>query len=310
MRTERFAVIIVGAGPSGLSCALDLHESRISYVVLERNPELGGQLVEIENTIRDFAAGLFENGNALKQQLAAQCQQLGINIRYNSPAENINLARKSVACAGIVYESDVIVMATGCRARKLVVPGIARAANDVFYYSEHNLDKLSERPIAIVGGGDNALMDAVQLAQTAPIVYLINRSNRLKARADVVQMARSNERIKLLLEHELAQVISEDGKMKSVSVFDRVGCLNHTLEVERLLIRAGSAPNTEQVKGQVRMDEQGRIYIDQWCSTSAHGFYACGDISSPGYARLATALGHGSLAALAIRTNRTPQNHA
>ena len=142
-----FETIIIGAGPAGLSCALELQDSKINYVVFERNSRVGGQLWELRNTVRNFVGGYGDNGEQTAQRLVDLVNIMSANVQLNSRVEQIDLKLKTLTVNGTRYKAKTIVLATGYRLRELPLPGSSMFKSAVFYKSAGKLNEFAGRRV-------------------------------------------------------------------------------------------------------------------------------------------------------------------
>lgn len=306
LRAHHFDVVIVGGGPAGVSCALECQDSRVPHLLIERNECLGGQLADITTEVPNFALGR-GTGGEWRKRLEVACHDADINLLTGQAVVSIDLSRRLVVTPQAVYSAKAIFIATGYRVKKLNLPGEDTIESDLLYRTGEDEACLVGRRIGIVGGGDSALLEALVRVDTASSVTIIHHSNQFKARPDVVESVKSDSRIKLLENFEIESINgsgvngSSPNRLSSISIRSTTDCSRRTVELDKLIVKAGYSPNTELFAGQIEMDERGHILVKQDCSTSVAGIFAGGDIAAPGYDRIATAIGHGMIAAGSIR---------
>lgn len=299
---DSFDALIIGGGPAGISCASELKDSGLTSLILERSAQLGGQLKDIPNPLRNFAGGNYANGEELKVKLVELVEAMALNCQFNSDIREIDLANKTIVAGGRKFTGRTVVLATGYRVAKLGIADEDKFGLDVVYRTGQCLDHMKGNTVAVVGGGDSAVGDALELAELCPEVYLINRSNQLRARPDWKSQAENNPRIKIMLDTKVVSLVADgsDDKLSAVKVVGKAG-IEETINAKRLIVKIGYAPNTEIVRGQIDMDSSGHIRVGDYCKTSVPGVFAIGDITNPGYPRIATAVGQGVLAVAGIR---------
>lgn len=297
---KEFQAIIIGAGPAGLSCALELEESKIDYVLVDRNPSIGGQLREVPNTIRDFAGGFYENGKSLMAQMEDLADRMEINLALNQNVYEVNLQEGRLVADNEELTTRCVIIATGLSRRRLNLPEESSFGDDVAYVLWGREEHFRDKPVAVVGGGDSALLDALELANNCPVVYLIHRSVKFKARRDVIEEVRNNPRIRLVADSRV-EALQGDGSLSGLSLVSTATGDRFDIEVNRLLIKVGYAPNTGLFKGQLDMDPSGFIRVGSNLATSVPGVFAAGDVTAGAYWRLAVAIGQGSLAGYSVR---------
>lgn len=302
---EKFEAIIIGAGPAGLACALELHESRINYIVLEKSDRIGGQLFIVPNSVRDAFGCYSENGVALQQNVEKQCRDLNIRIALQHEVVSLDVAGRSVKYKGPdqkVHEvsAETLLVTGGSRRRRISFAGDNEFADDIHYWIEGIEDDLVGKKIVIIGGGDNALLDALELAEQCPAIHIIHRTETFKARPDVVELAKNHSNIQLILRHQLVQACGET-HLNKVRIKSLIDGSKKDIDADVIVVRAGYEPETSLLAGKVKFDHAGYIVVDKENQTSEHGIFAAGDVCSPGYARIAAATAGGFTAALAMR---------
>lgn len=297
-------VLIIGGGPAGISCALELQDSKVSHLVLERNQRLGGQLAYMTCAIPNFAGGRFEDGMAMLNSLEESAAAANINVLRNHEIVDVDLEKRMVwatnASQKVCFTAEAIFIATGYRVKRLNIKGLEKFERFVSYRTGLIEEEFEGKDLVVAGGGDAALLEALERARTARHVTLVHRSDNYRARPDLVQEVREDDRITLLSNYVIEE-LSGNGSLSEITLRSNTDGSTKKVPADRLVIKVGYAPNTELFKGQLEMDESGHIKIDSLCSTSIAGVFAGGDIASPGYDRIAVAMGHGVMAAGSIR---------
>ncbi|MHB2020282.1 MAG: NAD(P)/FAD-dependent oxidoreductase [Candidatus Xenobia bacterium] len=307
--------IIIGGGPAGLTCAAELHGAHRDVLVLERAALVGEHLREIQGRILNWPGLVLSNGTELQQTLASWAAAAGLPVQLNHSVTEVDL--KSLRVGSLQARS--ILIATGVRRVTLNLPAIS----DISYNPELAPEHFYDQPLAIVGGGDNAVWDALKFAPRAPAVTIIHRGPRLSARADWIAQLPGN--VHVLLNTSLVDVVTRSGRLEAVRVEPmsvepvRVESVHvesariepvriepvrtepaRDLAVTRLSVRIGFVPNSDIFHGQIDMTSGGQIRIAPDGATSCPGVFAAGDVATPGYLRLAAASGQGMLAAAGI----------
>ncbi|MBX9878939.1 MAG: NAD(P)/FAD-dependent oxidoreductase [Candidatus Obscuribacterales bacterium] len=297
-----FDAVIIGGGPAGISCASELKDSGLTSVILERSGRLGGQLSDVPNPLRNFAGGNYSSGEQLRGKLVELVEAMKFSYELNCNIQEIDLVDKTIVANGRKLIGKTIVLATGYSVAKLGVGDENKFGLDVVYRTGQCLDHMKGQTVAVVGGGDSAVGDALELAQLCPQVYLLNRSGKLRARSDWKSQAEEDPRIKILLDTKVVSLVADGtgNRLSAVKVSSNGG-VEETLPATRLIVKIGYAPNTAFVRDQIETDSTGHIRVGDYCKTSLPGVFAVGDITTPGYPRIATAVGQGVLAVAGIR---------
>ena len=299
IREERHEVVVVGGGPAGVSCALECFDIKLDVVLLEGSDAVGGQLPEIPHTVRNVAVGRFESGPRLQEAMEGTAQALGDRARLGHEVTEIDLAGLTVEAAGTRFPARALVIATGAARRELPAAPDGAFGGDVSYLIESRPGWFAGRDVAVAGGGDSAALDALELADTGSSVFLVHRSDRLTARPDIVDRLRREARITELPGWEVEAVHGGE-RVEGVTLARTSTGERRRLAVGGVVVKIGRAPRTEIVRGQLDLDDNGAVMVDEQLRTSRRGVFAAGDVTAGAYWRVATALGHGSLAARSV----------
>ncbi len=301
--THRTRLLIIGAGPAGYTAAIYAARANLSPL-LAAGLQPGGQLTittEVEN-YPGFAAAV--QGPWLMEQMALQAQHVGTTI-VNDMIVEVDFARRPFRCvgdSGDVYLADSVVIATGAQARWLGLPseqalqgfGVSACATcDGFFFRG--------REVAVVGGGNTAVEEALYLAQLASGVTLIHRRGTLRAEKILQQRLFANPKVRVIWD----SVVDEITATGNPAVVDGVrlrslatGAESH-LRVDGVFIAIGHTPTTAPFRGQVAMDDEGYVLTAPGTTrTSVPGVFAAGDVQDKIWRQAVTAAGTGCMAAL------------
>ncbi|MEN9706839.1 MAG: hypothetical protein RIS31_405 [Actinomycetota bacterium] len=294
-------VIIVGSGPAGYTAAIYTARAGLKPLMIASSVEPGGELMkttEIEN-FPGFPNGLM--GPDLMYAMQEQAERFGTEVLMDDVVE-VELegdVKKVKTGSGETYEARAIIMATGAAYRELGLPrekelsghGVSWCATcDGFFFREKN--------IAVVGGGDSAMEEAMFLTRFATKVYLIHRRDSFKASKTMVDRVLANEKIKIVYNSAVAE-IKGDAKVEGVVLENTVDGSKSDLEISGLFIAIGSDPRVGLVQGKLELSEDHFIKVEGRSSkTSIPGVFACGDVIDPTYRQAITAAGSGCVAAL------------
>jgi thioredoxin reductase (NADPH) len=295
---EAHDVVIVGAGVAGLSCALECVDVRLDAVVLEADAVPGGQVAEIPHSVRNVATARYTDGAALQRSLEERARELGVRLRLEQRVTRANLAEHFVEADDVQLGARALVLATGT-ARHYLAPAVDGAfGGDVTYQLESRRGHFTGRPVVVIGGGDSATLDALELAEAGSDVKLVHRSPQLSARHDILEAIRRQPRIEDLAGWELDSVAGDD-RLHEV-VVRRPDGATRRLAAGGLVVKVGRLPRTELFRGQLTLDCSGAIVVDGDLRTSCAGVFAAGDVVAGAYPRVATALGQGVLVARSV----------
>jgi thioredoxin reductase (NADPH) len=294
-------VIIVGSGPAGYTAAIYTARAGLKPLMIASSVEPGGELMkttEVEN-FPGFPNGLM--GPDLMYAMQEQAERFGTEVLMDDVVE-VELdgdVKKVKTGSGETYEARAIIMATGAAYRELGLPrekelsghGVSWCATcDGFFFREKN--------IAVVGGGDSAMEEAMFLTRFASKVYLIHRRDTFKASKTMVDRVLANEKIEVIYNSAVAE-IKGDSKVEGVVLENTVDGSKSDLEITGLFIAIGSDPRVGLVQGKLELSEDHFIKVEGRSSkTSIPGVFACGDVIDPTYRQAITAAGSGCVAAL------------
>ena len=294
-------VIIVGSGPAGYTAAIYTARAGLKPLMIASSVEPGGELMkttEVEN-FPGFPNGLM--GPDLMYAMQEQAERFGTEVLMDDVVE-VELdgdVKKVKTGSGETYEARAVIMATGAAYRELGLPrekelsghGVSWCATcDGFFFRE--------KTIAVVGGGDSAMEEAMFLTRFADKVYLIHRRDSFKASKTMVDRVLENPKIEVLYNSAVAEIKGE-AKVEGVVLENTVDGTKRDLEISGLFIAIGSDPRVGLVQGKLDLSEDHFIKVDGRSSkTSIPGVFACGDVIDPTYRQAITAAGSGCVAAL------------
>ncbi len=297
-------VIIIGAGPSGLTAGLYAGRYRLSSLILEKMA-VGGQIV-LSSTIENYpgfpgSIGTFDLMDKMKQQV----EEVGVEIRLEEVLElNENKQQGSwaVKTTENSYETRAIILACGAQPKRLGVKGEDKCTGrGVSYCGTCDGPLFKNKDIAVVGGGDRALEEALFLTRYASKVHIIHRRDALRASAILVEKARTDPKIKFILSSVVEEITGKD-KVEGLMVKDLKSGSVRELALSGVFIFVGIIPNTGFLKPFVVLDKDGFIITDKNMRTSREGIFACGDCCQKAFRQVVTACSDGANAAYSVQT--------
>jgi thioredoxin reductase (NADPH) len=294
-------VVIVGAGPAGLAAALYTGRARLSTVVLEKGFP-GGQILLtdwVEN-YPGFPAGVapFE----LMESFRKQAETFGARIESD---EALAIARSgdSFILKGHEreYQARAVILASGSAYRRLGVPGEERLiGSGVSYCATCDGPFFTGSDIAVVGGGDNALKEALFLTRFARTLTLIHRRDKFRGEKIYQERVAANEKIRVLFD-TVVDSVEGAAKVESLAIRNTKTGAASSLDVTGLFVSIGTEPQTGFVKGFLELNEWGQVKVDADMRSSVPGVFAAGDVSDACPKQIATAVGTGVHAALSVQ---------
>ncbi len=294
-------VIIIGAGPAGLSTALWCDELGLDTLVLEQAEQIGGQLHRVYNPIENYLGVKARNGEELLELFTQDVDAAEFDLWTQVSIASVELKAKRVLLAsGESLQSIAIVIATGVRPRELGVPGEKEfAGKGIIESGARDRELFAGKDVCIVGGGDAAVENALLLAEICPTVTLVHRGKKLRARREFTERLLSNHCITVFTESVLTRIIGDE-QVEAVEIQRKQGLKPFQLAVRGVLIRIGVEPNTELFREQLETDEKGFIKVSGQQETSAPMVFAVGDVSNPLSPTISSATGAGATAAKVI----------
>jgi thioredoxin reductase (NADPH) len=297
-KSGRFDVIIVGGGPAGIAAALWCEDLGLKAIILEKQQELGGQLLRTFGPVTNYPGVQAANGREFRDLLV---RRLATDAIIAADVADVELVKKRVKLAdGKTYSSDAIVIATGVRPRELGVPGEREFRScGILDSGTRQRDEVAGKRVVIVGGGDAALENALILAGVASLVQVIHRREQFSARPDFVEKCAANNKIELITNSTVTAITGNE-HMEQIEVQNVATGLRRIIAADNLLIRIGVQPNTELFRGQIELDADGYVIINSNCSTELENVFAVGDAANRTAPTIAAAVGQASIAIKAI----------
>jgi thioredoxin reductase (NADPH) len=290
-------VLILGAGPAGLSAALYTARAELEPLVLT-GTQIGGQ-VAITNTIENYP-GFPEGvgGSELGELFQKQAERFGARIEIDS-AQSVDLSSRpfKVTTDNGIYTSDSIIIATGANPNHLNIPRENElAGRGVSYCGTCDGWFFKGKKVAVVGGGDSALEEGLFLTRFATRVTIIHRRDSLRAGALLQKRAIENPNVQFIWNTVVTGIVGFE-KVEALHLKNNMDGGQRTLETDGLFIFIGHTPNTQMFTGQVEM-ENGYIKVDERFQTSVPGVYAAGEAADPHFKQVITSAGMGAAAAI------------
>jgi thioredoxin reductase (NADPH) len=298
--TTHCKVLILGAGPAGYTAALYAARAELKPVMLA-GPEPGGQLTtttDVEN-YPGYPKGI--SGPEMMEEFREQAERFGTKVVYDV-ARKVDVSKRpfTVTADAGTFTADAIIVATGASAKYLGIPSEQRLRNkgvtacatcDGAFYRNQD--------VAVVGGGDTAMEEALFLTRMCRSVHLIHRRDEFRASKVMQRRVFDNDKITVHWNRSVAEVLGTDG-VSGVRLTDTTGGPDETLDVTGFFLAIGHQPNSQPFVGVLDMDEAGYIKVAKPGSsyTSVEGVFVCGDVADKVYRQAITAAGTGCMSAI------------
>ncbi len=291
-------VIIIGGGPAGLSAGIFLCRDKIKTLIIEKF-SVGGNLLFTE-TIENYP-GFPESisGFALAENMKKQFLKFGGEIKEGEVDKiELNGNKKIIKLKnGEILESYVLIIATGSSRKKLGVKGEEDfIGKGVSYCAICDGLFFKDKEVAVIGGGDSAVEEAIYLTKFAKSVYIIHRRDLFRAKKYLQEILKNNEKIKILLSTVVEEIKGEE-KVEKIIVKNLLKNEVSEIKIDGVFVSIGQKPNTEFLNGIIRTDKNGFIIVNEKMETNISGIFACGDVIKKSLYQIITACSEGMIAA-------------
>lgn len=295
-----YDLIIIGAGPAGLSAAVYAARAELDFIVIEGSMMQGGQILttyDVDNYLGLPGIGGFDMG----MKFAEHAKKLGVSfVTENVVSMEVQGDVKSVKTDKNTYEAKTIIIATGAVHKKAGIPGEAEfTGKGVSYCATCDGAFFKNKVTAVVGGGDVAVEDALYLSRMCGKVYLIHRRDEFRAAKSLVKKARETDNIEFVLD-SVVEKIEGENKVRSINIRSKKSATIKTLEVDGVFFAVGMQPVTAFVDKNIEMNEAGYIIAGEDCATNIPGVYAAGDIRTKQLRQIITAAADGANAVTSV----------
>lgn len=289
-----YDIIIIGSGPAGLSAAIYAQRACLDAIVIEKNGISGGQVLntwEVDN----YPGFPGVTGFELSRQFREHANKLGARVVQDEVVQvELSGKVKKVVCEEETYEARCVILASGAHHRTLEVPGEEKLRGaGVSYCATCDGAFFRGRTVAVVGGGDAALEDAIFLARMCEKVYIVHRRDKLRGAKRLQERLQALENVEFVWNSETA-AIEGNGQVEALRLRQTKTGEEKRLDVDGVFIAVGIAPESELYEGQLELDEQGYIRADESGQTSVPGVFAAGDVRTKALRQILTAASDGA----------------
>ncbi len=289
----KVGVVIIGGGPAGLSAGIFAGRAGLDVLCFEKLG-IGGQAA-LSFEIANYPG--FENisGFDLTAKMHKQAEKLGVKFKFETVLALKKLKTGfSVRTNVATYHAEKVIIACGCKTRKLNLPNEQKlTGKGVSYCASCDGGFFKNKIVAVVGGGNTAIEDVRYLNKLASKIYLINRSGKFKAGEFEVAKVRKLKKVSVLTDANVVKLYGDE-KLSAIDV-DVLGKIKH-IKVDGIFFAIGSVPDLSFVKTKIETDDYGYIVVDENMKTSVDGLYACGDIISKNFRQIISACSEGAIA--------------
>ena len=295
MEKKNFDVVILGGGPAGFSAAIYAARGAVSTAIVDVNM-LGGQpsnYLELEN----YPGFQLVGGYDLMGKFEEHADKFGVKKFPMQEIEKVDLAQKKIYTKEYEFSAKSIIIATGAQPQKLGVLGEKEfVGRGVSYCAVCDGAFYKDKIVAVVGGGNSAIEEAMYLTKFAKKVYVIHRRDKLRADKIIQERAFKNQKIEFIWNSTVFEIQGEN-TVKSILLKDTQTDKTSKLDVDGIFPYIGISPNTELFSGQLNQDKYGFIITDTTMATSVDGVYAIGDVRNTPLRQVVTAASDGAIGA-------------
>ncbi|MFR8756971.1 MAG: thioredoxin-disulfide reductase [Clostridium sp.] len=297
-----YDVIIIGSGPAGLSAAI-YGKSKFDTLIIEEKPMSGGQIVntsEVDNYPGLPGVGGFE----LAQKMREHAKKSGVTFaKEQAVSVEDKQEKKLVTTNQKQYEAKAVIIASGASYRKLGVPGEERLTGmGVSYCATCDGAFFRNRTVAVAGGGDVALEDALFLARGCEKVYLIHRRDSFRGAKVLAEQVQTNKKIEILYDTVVEEICGE-GMVEKIKILNKKTQEEKMLPVNGIFVAVGMVPNTVKVIPDLALDDTGYIKAGEDGRSSVPGIYAVGDVRTKQLRQVVTAVADGANAIASMESD-------
>lgn len=295
-----YDVVIVGGGPAGISAAIYGKRAGLQTLLIERMPISGGQILNTYD-VDNYPGIPGISGLELGQKFKEHADQFEVESRTGEVGAIRDLGSyKVVALNTEEIETKTVILATGAHYRKLGVYGEQELEGmGVSYCATCDGAFFKNRTVAVVGGGDVALEDAIFLARGCKKVYLIHRRDEFRGAAILVDRVCKTDNIEILYDTEVRSILGED-QVEQIVIYNKKKQEENKLEVSGVFLAVGIEPDSVLVRGMAELDHTGYVVAGEDCQTSCAGLYVAGDVRTKQLRQVITAAADGANAITSV----------
>ncbi|MEK4758913.1 thioredoxin-disulfide reductase [Viridibacillus sp. FSL E2-0187] len=296
-----YDVVIIGAGPAGMTAAVYTSRGNLSTLMLERGIP-GGQMANTEE-VENYPGFDSILGPELSTKMFDHAKKFGAEYAYGDVTEIIDGEEfKTIKAGSKEFKTRAIIITTGAEYKKMGVPGEKElGGRGVSYCAVCDGAFFKNKNLVVVGGGDSAVEEGIYLTRFAEKVTIVHRRDKLRAQKIIQDRAFANDKIDFIWNNTVKQVNEENGKVGSVTLVSTVDGTEQEFAADGVFVYIGMLPLTKPFEGLGILNEAGYIPTNEEMETSIPGIFAAGDVREKTLRQIVTATGDGSIAAQAVQ---------
>jgi thioredoxin reductase (NADPH) len=294
-------VLIIGAGPAGLAAAIYTAQAKLKTIVVDK--ELPGGQVKVTHLVSNYP-GFAEpiSGYMLMHHMSEQAKAAGASFRAAVELTSVDLKSREIVVDGYeTIRAKKVILATGSSPRILGVKGEKEyRGQGISYCATCDAKYYEGKDVVVIGGGNSAIEESLFITKFARSVTIVHQFDKLQANKTAQEKAFANPKIKFIFEHEPREFVKEVQGVRKVVIEDLKTHQLKTIDCDGVFIFAGMAPNLDEFKQSIELDQWGYVKTDGMLRTNLKDVYAVGDVSNKPYRQITTAVSDGTVAAIAV----------
>ncbi|KOO37148.1 thioredoxin-disulfide reductase [Priestia koreensis] len=296
-----YDVIIIGAGPAGMTAAVYTSRANLSTLMIERGVP-GGQMANTEE-VENYPGYDHILGPDLSNKMFEHAKKFGAEYAYGDIKEIVDGKEfKTVRAGSKEYKTRAVIISTGAEYKKIGVPGEKElGGRGVSYCAVCDGAFFKNRELVVIGGGDSAVEEGVYLTRFASKVTIVHRRDELRAQKILQQRAFDNEKVDFIWNHTIKEIHEQDGKVGSVTLVSTENGEEKEFKADGVFVYIGMVPLTKPFEGLNITNDEGYIETNELMETRVPGIFAAGDVREKSLRQIVTATGDGSIAAQAAQ---------
>ena len=293
-----YDIAIIGAGPAGLTSAIYARRAEKKVIVFEKKT-FGGQIVNATD-IENYPGAFHLSGFELAKKMYEQAVELGAEFEFLEVKEIKDGDEKEIVTEDGSFFAKTIIIATGAKNRELGLENERELiGHGVSYCATCDGAFYRDKTVAIQGGGNVALEDAIYLSKVCKEVFLIHRGEKFRAETKLVDNLKNLNNVKTIMNSRVVELLTnENGNLKAVKIEDQISKETRELEADGLFIAIGQVPDTAELSNLLALDDFGYIESNENCQTNVSGIFVAGDCREKNVRQLVTATNDGAISAL------------
>ena len=294
-----YDIVIIGSGPAGLTAAIYARRAGKSVLVLEKSA-FGGQIT-YSPKIENYPGFIQMSGNELADKMIEQAMELGAEVGFEEVVEiKDNGATKTVVTDDGEHEAKAVIIATGVKHRMLGIEGEEAFVGDgISFCAVCDGAFYADKEVAVIGGGNSALQEAVLLSETSKKVTVVQNLAFMTGEAKLVEILEGRDNVEFILSHTVEEILTNDGVFSGIRIKNADSGELSDLKCDGIFVAIGLVPSNDKFSSVAKLNDWGYFDSGEDCTTNTKGVFVAGDCRSKRIRQITTATADGAIAALA-----------